>query len=186
MIKFNGNKAFLCNFLILNPVPLKLSKRPIYDPFFSVKFEIVCLHNSGWIVETKSEEVICTGEVLISDILSVDPERILSINLPLTYIEPPKKQEVQNGESKETPSPELKIIVKNLSNIASFIYPPSRDYIEGVKFDSEKFSKQSLKLGISRLKRIWTACSFFIMDIENIFRSKYQLFSYLCILVNPF
>jgi len=157
---------------------------PIYDPFFSIKLEIVCLHNSGWIVETKSEEVICTGEVLIADIMSVNPERILNINLPLSYVEPAKKQETQNGDSKEPPPPaELKIIIKNLSNIARFIHPPSRDYIEGVKFDSEKFSKQTLKLGISRLKRIFTACGFFIQDIENIFRGKYQLFSLLCLLI---
>ncbi len=143
----------------------------------------MCLHNSGWIVETKSEEVICTAEVLIADILSVNPERILSMNLPLTYLEPPKKQDAQNADAKEVAAPELKVIIKNLSSIASFIHPPNTDYIEGVKFDSEKFSKQSLKLGISRLKRIFTACGLFINQIENIFRSKYQLFSYLCLLV---
>jgi len=139
-------------------------------------------------MESKTEEVICTGEVLIADIITSSTEDILTLNLPLTYTEVAKKlrEETSSQNQKESNSPELYIKIKNLSSVKTLFHPSNTDYIEGVRVDPDTFSKQQLKLGISRVKRIWTACGAFITDIEDVFHSKYPFFSYICILVSKF
>lgn len=91
-----------------------------------------------------------------------------------------------NVSEKDLPQPKIEVRLKNLSSLKSYFAPPYADYIEGVKFDSDTFSKQLMKLSISRLKRIITYISIKLTELESIFHFKYPLFSYICLLVNNF
>lgn len=158
--------------------------RPIYDTFFPIKVELVYRHNSGWIIENKSEEVICTGEILMADILSMDSEHILKDSLELTYTDPQRKNQQSLYKQKtDSKGPELKFKIKNLSNVKSLLHAPNKDYLEGSKIETENVSIQLLRLGIARLRRIILYVGSVIRLIKDIFHCKYPFFSYICILV---
>ena len=142
-------------------------------------------HNSGWIIENKSEEVICSGEILMADILSMDSEHILRHDLELTYTDPQKRnqQGLFNQKGSHPRNPELKVKIKNLSNMKSLLHAPNKDYLEGSKIETENVSLQILRLGIARLKRIILYVGSVIRLIKDIFHCKYPYFSYICILV---
>lgn len=119
----------------------------------------------------------------------MDSDSILKLKLPLKTPEIAKKPQADtptmatNNKTKDGPPPELNIKIKNLSNYKSLFHPPTKEFIEGVRVDDEQFSRQLLKLGIRRVRRIITQTGFIFKEIDDIFHCKYPFFSFLCILV---
>ena len=130
----------------------------------------------------------------MADILSMDSETILRLKLPLKTPELAKKPQpdttptnvTNKSKDKDSIPPELNIKIKNLSTYNSFFHPPTKEFIEGVRVDDEQFSRQLLKLGIRRTRRIITYIGFIFKEIDDIFHCKYPFFSYLSILVTAF
>ena len=161
-----------------------LVDRPICDIFFPISIEIVCSYNDGWITGKQKEEVICTGELLVADIISVSQNYTLKLKVPLKYTENKAKVVAKNSNVNEIPlSPVLEIRLKNLSSVKSLFAPPYGDYIEGVKINAETWSKQLMKLGLSRAKRIFAYLNLKSLELKSIFNFKYPLFSFVCFLV---
>lgn len=152
-------------------------------------FELVCVTTSGWISDNQKEEVICSGKILVADIMSLKTDDILTVNLPLRYSDTGLKNASKSLSKNETevPHPKLELRIKNLSSIKSYFAPQYGDYIEGIKMtESDPFSKQLLKLSIARLMRAATYLSIQAQDVEGIFNFKYPIFSYICFIVSFF
>lgn len=156
--------------------------RPLCDPFFSVTLDIVAVFNDGWIKEHQKEEIICTGEISVPDILRLGKGEVLTLHLALKYTETRRKMVAKalNLNEGDVPEPTLKIKLKNLSSFKSLFAPSTRDYFEGIKLDKENYSKQYFKLGFRRIYRIVAQVKIFKNQISDIFNFKYPLFSTLC------
>jgi len=160
---------------------------PIFDPYFPIQLEIVSAYNDGWLKENQKEEVICTGEILVADIISLKANNVLTTTIPMKYTEIKakaltKSSSTTNNENELVP-PKLEVRIKNLSSVASYFAPVSDDYVEGVKIDDDTWSKQLIKLSIARGKRIYTYLSIQGEELQAIFNFKYPVFSYLCFMV---
>ena len=162
--------------------------RPIFDQYFPISIELVCAYNDGWIKDNQKEEVICTGEILVTDIMSLKQDNNLIGNLRLKYTEAKLKTLAKqfNASDLESMQSILEVRIKNLSSITSFFAPPCDDYIEGVKISDETVSKQLMKLSMSRAKRIITYLALQSAEFQGIFNFKYPFFSYICLLVRFF
>jgi len=148
----------------------------------------VCSYNDGWITESLKEEVICTLEIPVQDLLSLPSNEILQVNLPFKYTEQRKAKIMKTlGVSEETlNTPNIRLKFNNLSSVKSYFAPPYGDYVEGVKMDTDTFTKQGMKLGLARIRRIISYIILFFRDMRSLFHFKYPFFSYICALVNFF
>ena len=159
--------------------------RPICDTFFPITVEIVCAYNDGWITGKQKEEVICTGEILVADVISTSQNHTLRFKIPLKYTEIKAKTLAKTSATgNEVPSlPTLDVRLKNISSVKSLFAPPYGDYVEGVKINAETWSKQLMKLGLSRAKRIAAYLMIKGQELQGIFNFKYPLFSFVCFIV---
>ena len=176
---------FLHVFLSLTFSLIIHQNSPISDIFFPITLELVCSYNDGWITESLKEEVICTLEIPVQDLLSLPSNEILQVNLPFKYTDQRKTKVAKSLgiNENELPSPNLRLKFNNLSSVKSYFAPPYGDYVEGVKMDSDTFTKQGLKLSLARIRRIISYIILFFRDIRNLFHFKYPFFSYICALV---
>jgi len=146
--------------------------------------ELVCVYHEGWLKETRKEEVICTGEILVTDIIPIKSDSVFSVVLNFKYTENKKKttKAVSLNEN-EIVQPKVKVKIRNLSNIKSLFAPSYGNYVEGVQMDTETYVKQNFKLSIRRVRRIIRYIKLFLLDIQAIFHYKYPFFSLCCLLV---
>lgn len=178
--KWNGSKVSSCKTLILSSSNYISS--PICDVFFPITIELVCAYSDGWITESQREEVICSIEIPVQDLLSLPSQEPLHVNLPIKYTELKKPKAGKGSEGELTPKLTLKI--NNMSSVKSYFAPAYGEYVEGVKMDSETFTKQFFKLSLARMRRIICWIILFIQDVKDIYRFKYPVFSYICLLVS--
>lgn len=148
----------------------------------------MCAYNNGWVKENLTEEVICTSEIVVSDVLSLRSNSILTMDLPFKYSDQKRKQILKssNLNDNDLHDPIIHIKIKNLSTIKSYFAPQYSDYVEGVKMDSQKFVKQLFKLSLSRIKRVVAYIIVVIRDFNTIYYFKYPLFSSLCFIVSDY
>lgn len=148
--------------------------------------ELVCVYHEGWLKETRKEETICTGEILVSDVIAISSNGTFSVNLNFKYTEIKKKNllKVMNISETELSQPKVKVKIKHLSNIKVLFGPSYGEYVEGVQMDPEAYVKQYFKLSVKRMRRIVRSVRLFKADIENIFHYKYPFFSYCCFIVS--
>jgi len=158
---------------------------PLCDPFLPLKMELVCVYNEGWLKGTRKEEVVCTGEILVPDVVSIRSNHTLGVKLNFQYTESKKKHlsKSLNACESEIPQPCVKVKIKNLSDIKSLFAPSYGDYVEGVVMYPETYVKQHFKLSIRRVRRIIRCIGLFIKDVQTIFRFKFPFFSYCCFLL---
>jgi len=158
---------------------------PISDVFFPITLELVCSYNDGWMTQSLKEEVICTLEIPVQDLLSLPSNEILQVNLPFKYTDQRKAKVAKSLGINENDlsSPNLRLKFNNLSSVKSYFAPPYADYVEGVKMDTDTFTKQGLKLSLARIRRIISYIILFFRDIRNLFHFKYPFFSYVCSLL---
>jgi len=158
---------------------------PIFDQYFPISLEVVAAYNDGWLKENQKEEVICTGELLVADIISLKANNVLTTTIPMKYTELKLKALTKGCAPNESdlPAPKLEVRIKNLSSMASYFAPVCDDYVEGVRIDDDTWSKQLIKLSIARGKRIFTYLSLQAEDLKTIFNFKYPVFSYLCLMI---
>lgn len=154
---------------------------PLCDVFFPITIDLVCAYSDGWITESQREEVICSIDIPVQDLLSLPSQEPLHISLPFKYTELKKPKAAKGNETEATPKLTLKI--NNMSSVKSYFAPAYGDYVEGVKMDSETFTKQLFKLSLARMRRIISWIILFIQDVRDIYHHKYPLFSYICLLV---
>ena len=135
--------------------------------------------------ENLVEEVICTGEIVVPDVLSLRSNSTLTTDLSLKYTDQKKKQILKssNMNEQDLTDPIVRIKVKNLSGMKSYFAPAYGDYVEGVQMDTEKYSNQLLRLSLSRVKRVISYIKLVFKDLDDIYHFKYPKFSVLCFLV---
>ena len=111
---------------------------------------------------------------------------ILTLDIPFKYTDQKKKQLIKslNINEKDLSDPIVRIKAKNLSAMKSYFAPPYGDYVEGVKMETETYSKQFLKLSLSRVRRILTFIRYGLQDLNDTFHFKYPIFSCLAFVVN--
>ncbi len=178
----NGNKSFSCkNRYFGNLTPVS----PLCDPFLPLKMELVCVYQEGWLKGTRKEEVVCTGEILVPDVISIRSNQSLGVRLNFEYSDSKKKQlsKSLNICESEITQPCVKVKIKNLSNIKSLFASSYGEFVEGVVMNPETYVKQHFKLSIRRIRRIVRCIGLFSKDVQTIFRFKYPFFSYCCLLV---
>ena len=161
---------------------------PLCDSFLPIKMELVGVHYEGWLKkETRREEVICTGEILVSDILSIRSNGIFNVNINFQYVEAKKKQLLKALSTNEADlgQPLVRVRIRHLSNIKSLFAPVYGEYVEGIAMDPETYVKQHFKLSVRRTKRIIRYIRLFFADVQTIFNYKYPFFSYCCLFVSP-
>jgi len=158
---------------------------PLCDPFLPLNMELVCVYNEGWLKGTRKEEVVCQGEILVPDVVSIRSNHTIGVKLNFQYTEHKKKQLSKNLNicESEIPQPCVKVKIKNLSDIKSLFAPSYGDYVEGVIMYPETYVKQHFKLSVRRVRRIIRCIGLFIKDVQTIFRFKFPLFSYCCFLI---
>ncbi len=146
---------------------------------------MVCIYHEGWIKDSKKEEVICTGEILVADIMSLRNENAISVDVPLKYTEAKQKTMTKslNVNDPQPVHPKLEVRIKNLSSITSLFAPSCSTYVEGVRIADDTLSKQILKLALNRARRMAVYLGLRMVEIQGIFNFKYPFFSYICILV---
>ncbi len=146
--------------------------------------ELVCVYNEGWLKGTRREEVICTGEILITDVLSIKSDALFSINLNFKYTEYKKKtSKLPLSHDHDMSCPRIKVKIRHLSTLTSLFAPSYDNYIEGVPMDTETYVKQYFKLSIRRTRRIITYINLFLKDLKTVLHYKYPFFSYCCLIV---
>lgn len=131
------------------------------------------------------EEVICTSEIVVPDVLSLRANSTLTMDMNFKYTEQKKKQilKASNSSEQDLTDPIVRIKVKNLSSMKSYIAPAYGDYVEGVRMDTEKYSNQLLRLSLSRVKRVFSYVKLVSKDLDDIYHFKYPKFSVLCFLL---
>jgi hypothetical protein len=151
-----------------------------------MNLELVCVYNSGWVNDKLSEEVVCTSEIVVPDVLSIKSNSTLIMDLPFKYTESKRKQIMKgfNVVSDQDMDPVVRIKIKNLSSVKTNFAPPYDDYVEGVKMDPETYSKQLLKLGLSRQRRILAFLKLCLRAAEELIYWKYPVFSLISLVVN--
>lgn len=176
-------------YVVSNTVPLLSFYRPITDVFFTISLELVCRYNDGWITGSAKEEIICSAEIPVQDVMSLPAKQILEYNIPFTYtdVRRAKLAKQLNVREQEIVQPTLRLKIANISSARSYFAPSYGDYVETVKMDGGTFSKQLLKLSVARLTRIAAYLVHVTWNLRNIYHFKYPFFSYLALMVNyPF
>jgi hypothetical protein len=148
-----------------------------------MSIEIVGVFNDGWITEHHKEEILCTGEIATPDIISLSKSTILTCIVNLRYTEARRKLIYKTPADNDIPEPILRVKIKNLSSIKSFFAPETKDYREGIIYDTENYSKQYMKLGFKRIYRIINQWKILMSDLNDIYHFKYPVFSYFCLIV---
>lgn len=161
------------------------------DHFFNIYFDIYCLYNDGWIKEHQKEELVCSGSLLVADLISVHDYSILKIKLPMEYSEAKKKSiekllasNKSSGEALQIPEPFIKLKIKNLSSFKTFFSSPPENYIEGVKFDPEVYVKYNLRVALHRIKTLFAIIAIKMRELNGLFYFKYPLFSLIMMIVS--
>ena len=153
--------------------------------FFPITLELVCVYNDGWITESQKEEVICTAEIPVQDLISIGSYEILEeiVTFKYTDIKKAKILKGHNVSENDLAPPKIRLKFKNISSVKSYFAPPYGDYVEGVKMESDTFTKQYFKLSLARIRRIVSYMILVARDIRDIYHHKYPFFSYIIFLV---
>ena len=134
---------------------------------------MICGFNDGWIKENHKEQVICSAEICVADIILLFHTHSLNVNLKMTYLDAKKK-------GNAIINPNLKLRIRNISSVKSYFSSPPPMYTEGLKMELETYSKNHLKVSFFRVRRILAYMWLINQKMKEIFHFKYPLFSFIC------
>lgn len=168
----------------------KTPNSPLVDHYFNIYFDIYCLHNDGWIKEHQKEEIVCSGSLLVGDLLASHTRATLKIKLSLEYSEAKKKNLEKTskgtGDQAAIPEPYIKLKIKNLCSNKTYFSSSPENYIEGAKFDPEVYVKYNLRIALHRLKTLFAKIAIEMEKIDAVVKFKYPHFSIVVLCVSLF